>query len=327
MLVCVTGARGFIGRHLVARLQETGGLRLRILSRTADSHDFPDCQVHRFDLTKAGESLKSFLEDADVLVHCAGEIRDPSKMEALHVHGTGALLEAASARRSERIKPLRWVQLSSVSVYGPPSKPGLPRVVSEDAELNPVGEYEQTKAAADRLILEVGRRGGIAPTIIRPSIVFGADMPNPSLRQLAEVVRRGLFFYIGRRQAVATYVHVGDVAEVLEQAVFNERMQNEVYNVSNDCSLEEMIGGMATGAGVRTPQVRLPEKPLRMLLRLLPGSLTGPLTTERLNALTSRTTYPCHKLAAHTGYKPTRPVPETLTAVVAEWFGLKSQAG
>jgi nucleoside-diphosphate-sugar epimerase len=149
-------------------------------------------------------------------------------------------------------------------------------------------------------------------------------MPNPSLRQLAEVVRRGFFFHVGRHAAVATYIHVGDVIDVLEQAVFNERMQNEVYNVSNDCSFEEMISGMATGAGVRPPRVRLPEKPLRMLLRLLPRSLTGPLTTERLNTLISRTTYPHHKLAAHTGYEPTRPVPETLAAVVAEWFGLKN---
>jgi nucleoside-diphosphate-sugar epimerase len=324
MIVCVTGARGFIGRHLVDRLRTIGGVRLRVLSRIADSHEFPDCQVHRIDLTEPGSSLAAFLEGADVLVHCAGEIRDPAKMKAVHVHGTAALLEAAGAQRAERAKPLRWVQLSSVGVYGPLSEPGLPRVITEEAELNPVGEYEQTKAAADRLVLEAGRRCVVATTIVRPSIVFGADMPNPSLRQLAEVVRRGLFFYIGHREAVATYIHVGDVIDVLEQAVFNERMQNEVYNVSNDCSFEEMIGGMATGAGVRPPQVRLPEKPLRMLLRLLPRSLTGPLTTERLNTLISRTTYPCHKLAAHTGYKPTRPVPETLAAVVAEWFGLKN---
>ena len=320
MIVCVTGARGFIGRHLVARLRTIAGVHLRVLSRSADWQSSPDCQVHRIDLTQAGNSLGAFLEGADVLVHCAGEIRDPAKMKALHVQGTAALLEATSARRAERANPLRWVQLSSVGVYGPPSEPSVPRVVAEDVEPNPVGEYEQTKAAADRLVLEAARRGIVVPTVIRPSIVFGADMPNPSLRQLADVVRRGLFFHVGHREAVATYIHVDDVVDVLEQAVLNERMQNEVYNVSNDCSVEEMIGGLATGVGVPPPHIRLPEKPLRLLLRLLPGGLAGPLTIERLNALVSRTTYPCQKLTSHTGYKPARPVPGTLAKIVAEWF-------
>jgi nucleoside-diphosphate-sugar epimerase len=200
------------------------------------------------------------------------------------------------------------------------------RAVTEDTELNPVGEYEQTKMVADRLVLEAARRGVVVPIVVRPSIVFGADMLNPSLHQLAECVQRGLFFHVGRRKAVATYIHVDDVVDVLEQAVFNERMQNEVYNVSNDCSVEEMIGGIATGAGVRPPRMRLPEKPLRLLLRLLPGGLAGPLTIERLDALVSSTTYPSRKLASHTGYKPARSVPETLATIVAGWLGPRPQA-
>lgn len=55
-----------------------------------------------------------------------------------------------------------------------------------------------------------------------------------------------------------------------------------------------------------------------MLLLLLLGSLAGLLTVERLNALTSRTMYPFHMLAAHTGYKPARPVPEALAAIVVK---------
>jgi nucleoside-diphosphate-sugar epimerase len=143
-------------------------------------------------------------------------------------------------------------------------------------------------------------------------------MHNPSMRQLAEFVRR-IFFHAGYRGAVATYIHIGDVVDVIEQAVLNERMQNEVYNVSNNCSVVEMIGGIAADAGVRPPRMSLPEQPLGLLLRLLPGSLAGPLTVERLNVLVSRTTYPSRKLSSHIGYNPARPVPETLAAIVAGW--------
>lgn len=185
-----------------------------------------------------------------------------------------------------------------MNVYCYPHDPGWLRAVTEDTELNPVGEYEQTKAVADWLILEAVRRSVVVPIIIRLSIVLGADMHNPSMRQLAEFVRRVLF-HAGYRGAFATYIHIGDVVDVVEQAVLNERMQNEVYNVSNNCSVVEMIGGIAAGAGVRPPRMSLPEQPLRLLLRLLPGSLAGPLTVERLNVLVSRTTYPSRKLSSY----------------------------
>jgi hypothetical protein len=116
------------------------------------------------------------------------------------------------------------------------------------------------------------------------------------------------------------------VVDVIEQAVLNEHMQNEVYNVFNNCSVVEMIGGIAAGTGVRPPRMSLPEQPLRLLLRLLPGSLAGPLTVEHLNVLVSRTTYPSRKLSSHIGHKPARPVPETLAAIVAGWLGPRLQA-
>jgi nucleoside-diphosphate-sugar epimerase len=320
MVVCVTGAKGFVGRHAVARLRKIGGLELRVLSRTADPHEFPECQLHRIDLTAPGSALGAFLEGSDILVHCAGEIRDSSKMEALHVHGTAALLEAAGTRRSERTKPLRWVQLSSVGVYGPPARPGLERVIREDAPVNPVGEYERTKAIADGLVFEVARNGVITQTTVRPSIVFGSEMPNNSLRQLAGIVRSGFFAYIGKSGAIANYIHVDDVVDVLARAVLDDRMSNQVYNLSNDCTLEEMIGGFATGAGVRKPWIRLPEQPLRALLKLLPPIAGLPLNKTRLDALVSRTSYPVDKLAGHIGYRPARAVPQDMASLAAEWF-------
>ena len=77
-----------------------------------------------------------------------------------------------------------------MNVYCHPHDPGWLRAVTEDTELNPVGEYEQTKAVADWLILEAVRRSVVVPIISRLSIVLGANMYNPSMRQLAEFVRR-----------------------------------------------------------------------------------------------------------------------------------------
>lgn len=77
--------------------------------------------------------------------------------------------------------------------------------------------------------------------------------------------------------------------------------------------------------GIEAIDLELSRKGLSPAGLLLEG-LAGPLTIERLNALVSRTTYPSRKLSSHIGYKPDRPVPETLAAIVAGWLGPRPQA-
>ena len=147
------------------------------------------------DLEKPDDALARFSDRLDVLYHCGAEVVDVRRMYAVNVEGVRALLRAAAGRIG------RWVQLSSVGVYGP-SQSG---VISEDTPVAPRGIYEQTKADADALIMEAGRLRHIASyAVLRPSIVFGTGMPNQSIAQMMRVVQRRLFFYIGRSGQSAT---------------------------------------------------------------------------------------------------------------------------
>lgn len=324
-IISITGARGFVGKHLLARLGKIERASLRVMSRCQERPQFNDCAIFPCDLTESSHDLRRFVDGADVLIHCAGETRDVGKMRTLHVDGTAALLRAVKESRQFRQKPLHWVQLSSVGVYGASVQQGALRTANEEAPISPVGEYEETKAASDQLVEQASCEGIITHTIIRPSIVFGVDMPNQSLRQLASVVRRGLLFHIGRAGAVANYIHVDDVVSVLAKAAVDDRMRGQTYNLSNDCYVDEMISAIARGVGGKTPRSRLPEFPIRALVRLLPRSLGLPISAERLNALTSRTSYPSTKLQAQIGYKPSSPVPHALAKVVSEWMGTGRQ--
>lgn len=293
MIVAITGARGFIGRPL-AEAHAARGDEVRILTRRQDdATPLPNgCTAFIGDLTIPDGIPAAFLTGVDVLYHCAAELRDDSIMEAVNVDGTRHLLAIASGRIR------RWVQLSSVGVYGPQRE----GTVLEDAPLNPINTYERTKAEADRLVAEAAMRGGFEWTMLRPSIVFGPDMPNPSLRQLAAMVRRGLFFFIGAPGATANYVYVDNVVSALVLCGTTPRAAGQTYNLSDCRSFEDFIAAIAAACGVPIPVRRLPESLVRALAVLLCWLPRNPLTLARVDAMTGRSSYPIDKIEAELGY-------------------------
>lgn len=315
MKVVVTGANGFVGRRLLAQLIREGN-QVSVLSRMG-SQEFPaGVRVISGDLTREDCPLDVLMADCEVVFHCAGEIRDTRKMRALHVDGTERLLQAVLKRASVTGMPIHWVQLSSVGAYGPPADAARSaRVVTEETPTRPVGEYEVTKTQADELLIQASQSGLLSYSIVRPSNIIAANMPNASVRALGAMVRKRLFFYIGSRGAIATYVHVDDVVETLVRCAKDDRAKGEIFNLSNDCLLEEVIDSLAAAVGVRRPWLRLPESFVRFATHIIGKILPFPLTQERISALVMRTRYPYSKLARELGFTPRVAVPMVMGEV------------
>ena len=162
MVVGITGASGFVGSALMRRHIDAGDV-VRCLSRRSKTISQAGVQVIEGDLERPDNALAQFSDGLDVLYHCADEVRDVRRMQAVNVEGVRALLRAAAGRIG------RWVQLSSVGVYGS-RRSGL---ISEDTPVAPRGIYEQTKADAEALVMEPGRLGDIAAySVLRPLIAF-----------------------------------------------------------------------------------------------------------------------------------------------------------
>lgn len=308
----MTGGGGFIGSRLVARLREAG-TPMRLLTRKARADDAL-CEFRQVDLLDPDAAIDQLFEDVEVFYHCAGELNRHDRMRALHVDATQRLLEAAVRHIGRTGRSLHWVQLSSVGVYGPP--PGAPEIfrsVDERAQPAPLGEYEVTKAMSDQLVLDFSaRHAGLTCTLLRPSIVIADDMPNQSLRSLVSAVRRGAFFYIGNRDAIATYVHVDDVVDALLLCGVHEAAVGQIFNLSNDCRLSALVDAIRRRAGRTGQVICLPATPLRAVVRLLSGFVPLPLNASRIDALMKQTTYPCTKIQAILGFAPTRAVPDLI---------------
>jgi nucleoside-diphosphate-sugar epimerase len=304
MKTAITGGTGFIGRPLVKTLLE-GGDEVRVLSRRpADTRStFQGVRWYQGDFCHPIDP--AFLRGVDTLYHLAAELNKPEEMEAVNVQGTANLLSAAT-----KAGVRRWIQLSSIGVYGPPK--GL--LVTEETTPEPANEYERTKLASDRLLDETCQRSDMDYVILRPSNVIGAEMKNGSFFALVKAVSRGRYFFIGPRGAIATYVHVEDVVHAL--VACQKAPKGGVYNLSSDCTWEVLIERIASLVGVRPPRLRIPALPLRLVIGALEDHMRLPLTSGRLASLTSRSRYSSDRIFEELGFAFAKPMPEGIEDVV-----------
>ena len=171
MRLLVTGADGFVGRHLVRRLARDGH-RIGAGCRP----DQPPVDWGRADVTVLPLELA---DDAsvrgavafgpDAVVHLAAiasnpeALADPGQAWTVNAAGTARLAEAL-ARRWEEVGAGRLLVVSSGEVYGP--GPQVPR--KESDPLAPTTPYAASKVGAEVAGLEVWRRTGLPVTVARP---------------------------------------------------------------------------------------------------------------------------------------------------------------
>jgi nucleoside-diphosphate-sugar epimerase len=319
MIISIAGATGFVGSRLLAECSKLDN-EIRYLSRKKRKSIF-NAKLILADLDSTVDKLVPLFDDVSIFYNCAGEVKNTSLMYKVHVDGTALLLEAVKIVLKEKKKPIHWVQLSSVGAYGPPEgAANTYRVVTEETPEKPNGEYEVTKTLADQLVVNLAQVEPLFTyTILRPSNVIAADMPNQSIRSLVKTIQKGLFFYVGTRSAVATYIHVDDVVAALLKCGNDIRARGHTFNLSNDCALTEIVSSIAQASGISKPRLRVPENCLRFLTKILLKFKDIPLTQSRIDALVKHTYYPFTKIEKVIGFVPQHDIPQSIISMfVAE---------
>lgn len=310
MEIAITGASGFVGAALVrSHLERGDSVRVLVRNLGAAVCRVPSVRAFQGDLAIAGAVPEDFVAHADVLYHCAAELRDGRRMEAVNIEGARALARLAAGRIG------RWVQVSSASVYGAVRS----GTVSEDSPLQPDSRYGRTKAEAETVIRAAGAAGGYGVTIVRPSNVFGPGMPGASLFKLFAMIERGLFCFVGKPRAMMNYVHVDNIVAALVRCGTHERAAGRTYNLSDQMPIENMVAIIADEIGVRRPRLRLPEPPLRVLASAF-GWVPGvPLTHRNLDALTRHASYASDRIWQELAYNSVVSLEAGLRELVRRW--------
>jgi len=174
--------------------------------------------------------------------------------------------------------------------------------------------YAQSNLIGFLNILEACRRSNMEHVILRPLNLIGAEMKNRSFFALVKTVARGRYFFIDPRGAIATYVHVEDVVHAL--VACQKAPKGGVYNLSSDCTWEVLIERIAAVLGIRSPRLRIPALPLRLVIGALEDHMRLPLTSGRLASLTSRSRYSSDRIVQELGFAFAKPMPEGIEDVV-----------
>lgn len=239
--VLVTGATGFIGRHLCPRLRSAGH---EVIATSSASGDVSDSQWW------------SQLSPADVVVHLAGRTfvpdswRDPAAYMRANLLGAMGALDYCRAHRA------RLVFLSSYLYGNPRSQP-----ISEDAPLMANNPYGLSKLLAEEACRFYATRLGVSVAILRPFNVYGPGQGEDFLVPfIIQQIRAGGEVRVKDLKPKRDYVHVGDVVEAIALCLDLQEAWC-VFNVATgrSHSVGELIEIAQRAAGTDLPVISAEE--------------------------------------------------------------------
>ena len=257
MNILVLGGSGFVGRALLEELQRAG-YRATVPTRSArqarELGPLPAVTVVRGDVLAEPGRLERLLPGHDAVVNLIAVLQgSEARFEALHVQWPHRLAGACVAAGVPRL-----IHLSALGVgHG-------------DVEQAP-SRYLRSKARGELTLQAVA---GLQPTVLRPSVIFGAR--DRFLNLFATLQRMSPVMPLAGSNARFQPVWVGDVAAAIRACLQDDQSIGQTYELAGPevRTLRELVQFAGRVAGVPRPVLPLPA-PLATLqalcLECLPG--------------------------------------------------------
>jgi nucleoside-diphosphate-sugar epimerase len=208
-VIALTGASGFIGSHILRRLQD-GEIKHRLLVR--DPRRLRGLQGE-YELVCGGleddDALERLMAGATAVIHCAGSVRGVTRdqFDLANATGTAACATAAAAAGVEK-----FLLVSSLAAREPRLSP-----------------YAASKREGERNVLRVSE--DMAATIIRPPAVYGPG--DKELLPILRIMAKGRVPIFGSPDARFSFIYVEDLAEATVAWLKTDITANQVFEIDD----------------------------------------------------------------------------------------------
>ena len=265
-IATVFGGSGFIGRYVVKRLAQAGYV-VRVAVRDPEAAQFlkPMGTVGQVvplaaPVTDEAACARA-IDGATLIVNLVGILAETrsTSFQAIHIDGAARIARLAAAAGVDRL-----VHVSAIGAD--PASPS---------------RYGTSKAAGEQAV----RQGFPGATILRPSVVFGAE--DHFFNRFAAMARMLPVLPVFAGATRLQPVHVGDVADAIMAALTRPDAVGGVYELGGprSLSLAEVMSYVMAETRHERPMVAVPLCLIRMqaaILERLPGQL---LTRDQLRML------------------------------------------
>ncbi|OQX92837.1 MAG: hypothetical protein B6D58_00980 [candidate division Zixibacteria bacterium 4484_95] len=257
MKIFITGATGFIGKHLIKRLSQTEHKLYCLVRKSSKVSAIEESGATLIigNVTDKN-SLREGMKGCDWVINLANiySFWEPNRQifEEVNVGGTRNVMECALETGISKV-----VHVSTAGIYGKPKDCPF----NEESQVGPVRfcEYFKTKYEGDLIAWELYEKKGLPLVMIYPSAVLGSGDTKATGRYIKNLINRSLPATIFH-DSVLTWVHVRDVAEAIVKAVEKENNLGEKYLIGKQqLSFREINEMIREVSGVSLPKIHLPE--------------------------------------------------------------------
>ncbi len=257
MRVYITGATGFIGRHVVQRLLQAG-FEVRCLVRDVAKAKFLKdlgAEIVRGDVTDRATILSS-MQGCEAVVHLANVysmwLLKGDEFERVNIGGTRGVVESAC-----EVEIKKFVYVSTVAVYGVPKERPFTETSAPGKRM--LSRYARSKAEGNRIAWQISGERNLPLVVLYPGIVLGAGDDKASGQYIQDIIFKRVPSTIFH-SSKAVYVYVEDLAECIFQALVRPEAVGQRYLIGQECldgkSYAQLIGSVA---GVKLPWFHFPD--------------------------------------------------------------------
>ncbi len=262
----VTGGTGFTGRYLLRRLCELGFEVRCIKRKNSKTDDLADLEIKWYEgNVYDAELLEEAMESVTQVYHVAAAYRATNlpDQELVDVHLTSTKILAELALKQPNFE--RFVHCSTVGVLGHIENPPA----DESTPYNPGDIYQETKADAEKWLVEFSNNSGLPYTVVRPAAIYGPG--DRRLLKLFKMARLPLIPLFGFTKGLYHLIHVEDLVEFMWYSTTTKETLSQIYICGNPepSSIKSMLKIIANNNGRHAHFIRIPSSPIFMIAKVI----------------------------------------------------------